>query len=153
MTAGNQARPLDVRPARNYLDTYMQKGLHKSAEGAMATILMVDDEADLRKVVVRRLEMEGHNLITYADAAPALAKANFDIIDLIIMDLMMPTPGEEAIATLRERGIKKPIIVLSGNLKRGDSERLIATGANSVLSKPFRLMGLLATIEQYLPKS
>ena len=116
----------------------------------MATVLIIDDEDALRDVVDKRLKLEGHQVISYSDAGPALSAVDFDTIDLIILDLVMPTPGDQAIETIRNRGIEKPIIVLSGNLRPGDEERLTTIGASTVLAKPFRLMGLLTTIEDLL---
>ena len=116
----------------------------------MATILVIDDEPPLLNVIARRLKLEGYEAIPYPDAGPALAEVDFETIDLVVTDLVMPTSGEQAIQTIREQGFDMPIIVLSGHLKTGDEERLIAIGANHVLSKPFKLMGLLTVVEQLL---
>ena len=115
----------------------------------MATVLVIDDEKIVRDVITQRLHQEGHQVLSYADAAPALEAVDFADIDLILMDLMMPTPGERAITTLRHRGDATPILVLTG--KSGAGEHLLSMGANRVLAKPFRLMGLLTNMEQLLP--
>lgn len=116
----------------------------------MATVLVIDDEEALRSVICKRLALEGHETLSYADAAPALTHTDLATVDLVIIDLVMPTPGEEAVQTMREQGFDKPIVVLSGHLKPGDEERLLGLGVDAVLSKPFRLMGLLTNIEPYL---
>ena len=117
----------------------------------MANVLVIDDEESIRKMIRTRLNREGHDVVSFADAAPALETVDFDSIDLIIADFVMPMSGEEAIRSLRSRGITVPIIVLSGCLERGDVKQLTSIGATRVLAKPFRLMGLLSTMEQLLP--
>ena len=116
----------------------------------MATVLVIDDEEALRSVICKRLNLEGHQTLSYHDAGPALAEVDLATIDLVIVDLVMPTPGEKAVQTIREQGFDMPIVVLSGHLKPGDDERLQGLGVEKVLSKPFRLMGLLTNIEPYL---
>ena len=116
----------------------------------MATIMVIDDEESVRKVVGRRLKQEGHRVITARDAAPALVKTDFNTIDLIILDLLMDTPGDIAIQTIRSRGFQLPIVILSGKLKAGDEARLLELGADKVLKKPFRLKGMIGVIDQLL---
>ena len=116
----------------------------------MAKMLVLEDEPVVRDVIARRLGREGHTILSHPDAAPALDTVNFDEIDLIITDLVMPTPGDEAIQTIRSRGIAVPIIVLTANLQKGDEERLMALGADCILTKPFHLMSLLTNVDLLL---
>lgn len=116
----------------------------------MATILIIDDEASIRKMLTALLEREGHSVIFLPDAELALERLDFDTIDLIITDLVMPTRGEDAIHAIRSSGITVPIIVLSGYLQPGDGSLLKTIGANRVLSKPARRATILNAISELL---
>ena len=114
----------------------------------MAMVLVIDDMDSIRKVIAERLKREGHKVLGFPDAAPALETVDFATLDLVITDLVMPTRGEEVIQAFRSQGLATPIIVLSGVLKPEDRERLTSMGASTVLAKPFKLMGLLGAMEQ-----
>mgnify|MGYP003797932119 FL=1 len=60
-------------------------------------------------------------------------------IDLVVTDLQMPTSGEVLVTTLRERGIKIPILIIAGQIASSDVDDLLAIGVQSVLFKPFTL--------------
>ena len=116
----------------------------------MATILIMEDDALARALLVRLLAHEGHRPIAYADAAPALEAVDFATVDLIITDLHMPLRGDAAIRMLRARGIATPIILLSGYLEGGEDERLLALGASWVLAKPYEIEVLLEAVRELL---
>ena len=116
----------------------------------MAQLVVIDDEKSVRDVLVKRLERKGHKVISFPDAEPALESLDPDSVDLIIIDLLMPTRGEILIETVRSRGHSVPIIVLSGVLEDGDEERLKSLGVDTVLAKPLKMMGLLVAVEQLL---
>ena len=116
----------------------------------MATVLIMEDDALARELLVRLLTCEGHRPIAYADAAPALEAVDFDTIDLIITDLHMPLRGDAAIQLLRARGIATPIILLSGYLEGGEDERLLALGASWILAKPYEIEVLLEAVRELL---
>ena len=117
----------------------------------MATILVMDDDATVRNLIKRMLEMHTYEVLDFEDAGIALETVNFDAVDLVITDLMMPTPGDQAIQTLRSRGIRVPILVLSGCcLGKDGIDRLKSLGANHCLEKPFRMTELMHTVENYL---
>ena len=116
----------------------------------MAEILVMDDHELARQLLTTLLEREGHSVRAYPDAAPALAQADFGAIDLIITDLHMPLPGDQAIEILRDRGLTTPIILLSGSLDGQADERLLSLGADWVMSKPFHLDVLLEAVRELL---
>ena len=116
----------------------------------MATVLIMEDDALARALLVRLLAREGHRLLAYADAAPALEAVDFATVDLIITDLHMPLRGDAAIQLLRARGIATPIILLSGYLEGGEDERLLALGASWVLAKPYEIERLLEVVGELL---
>lgn len=119
----------------------------------MATVVVMEDDEGVRGVVVRALELQSHRVIAFPDAAPALCEVDFDEIDLVITDLNMPTGGEDAIRILRERGIKVPIIAMSGHIYKDDTEdiaRLISLGAQAVVIKPFAILSFLEIVREWI---
>ena len=74
----------------------------------MANVLIVDDQERVRDVVSKILERQGHSVQWLATPGPELYEQDFDTLDLVILDLAMPTRGEEAIYTLRSSGVKNP---------------------------------------------
>lgn len=116
----------------------------------MAKVVVIDDEPDIRKVLTQRLQREGYEVVSFDDAAPALESPELASADVIMMDLVMPTPGVEAVRTLRDRGIQTPVMVLSGYLDDYDEDQLQSLGVDRILHKPFRFLGVLSALEQLL---
>src|SRR5438128_1009500 len=114
-----------------------------------ASILVVDDEAMLRKVVGRGLTAAGCTVTYAADGEEALAKLAEAPPDLVISDVTMPrVDGFELLKRIREQTTTKalPVILLTG---RGDTEDIVAgmgLGADDYLVKPFELRELLARV-------
>jgi two-component system response regulator ResD len=116
----------------------------------MATVVIVEDEDRVREVVATILKRTGYKVLSFPNPGPELYAMDFDTIDLIIMDLAMPTRGEEAIYTLRSSGITVPLIILSAFVQESDDVSLKAIGADRVLSKPCTSALLLDTIRELL---
>jgi CheY-like chemotaxis protein len=120
----------------------------------MKTILVVDDEPDIIKVLQLRLENKGYKVISASDGKEGLKIAKEHVPDLIIMDLMMPVmDGNKACAFMKadKRLRSKPIIILTASAE--DSDRFISRqmGADAFCNKPLNMEGLLKQIEQLLP--
>ncbi|HXR40754.1 MAG TPA: response regulator, partial [Acidothermaceae bacterium] len=80
------------------------------------TILVVDDDADIRRFVEMNLRLEGYRVVTAADGAMALAMVATDVPDLVLLDVMMPgVDGIEVTRRLRadSRTSTMPIIMLT----------------------------------------
>jgi len=118
-------------------------------ESIDASILVVDDEAMLRKVVGRALTGAGCTVTYAADGEEALALLAKASPDLVISDVTMPhIDGFELLRRLRSQTTTKalPVILLTG---RGDTEDIVAgmgLGADDYLVKPFALRELLARV-------
>ena len=79
-----------------------------------ARLLLVDDEPSLAVVLTDRLQSEGYVVTTLGDGDIALKTATSDSFDLIILDGMLPgRDGYDVCRTLRQRGVKTPILMLS----------------------------------------
>ena len=112
----------------------------------MAHIVVVDDDPFVRQVIIRIMELEGHFVTAFDDAKPALDEVDFDSVDLVITDLMMPTPGEVAIRAIRERGHKVPILVATGFVFEDKAQYLLKHGAQRIITKPFLMKTLIDSV-------
>ncbi|HMF69089.1 MAG TPA: response regulator, partial [Phyllobacterium sp.] len=81
------------------------------------TILIVDDDADLRAILVEQLSLyEEFQIIEEDNATKAVQTARNGVVDLLIMDVGLPDmDGREAIKLLRKGGFKAPVIMLTGH--------------------------------------
>ena len=124
----------------------------------MARILLIDDEAPIRRFAAEILQRSGHEVVTAADGRAGLQRLAEQPCDLIITDLIMPDKdGIETIVELRGRLSQVPIIAISGGgLLNADDNLKIAKmlGAKITLAKPFTGAQLLAAVQTLLgPKS
>lgn len=110
------------------------------------TILIVDDELQIRRLLDITLTASGYRIIQSVNGRDALVDAATHHPDLIILDLGLPDiDGQELIMKFREWYFK-PIIVLSVRNSEEDIIQALDHGANDYLSKPFRTGELLARI-------
>ena len=116
------------------------------------TILLVDDDQDLRETLVEQLELYDEFAIRSADcAARSLKMLKEEQVDLLIMDVGLPDmDGREAVKMARKNGFKAPIIMLTGHDTDSDTILGLEAGANDYVTKPFRFAVLLARIRAQL---
>ena len=120
---------------------------------ADARILLVDDNADLRKYVKRLLERSFHNVMTASDGRAALESTRDNPPDLILSDVMMPgLDGFELIRKLREQDQTRqvPIVLLSAHAGEEATIEGLQAGADDYLTKPFSGRELLARVTVHL---
>ncbi len=120
----------------------------------MATVLVVDDFASNRELVVRLVTYRGHRALEAADGAEALALAKKEHPDLIICDILMPTmDGYEFVKQLRQEPAiaHTEVIFYSANYREQQAQNLArACGVSRVLIKPAVPEEIIAAIEQAL---
>jgi DNA-binding response OmpR family regulator len=120
----------------------------------MARILIIDDEAMIRDLLVNILEREGYETITATDGIDGIKIYRENPADLIITDLLMPEKdGLETIMELRRDSKDVKIIAMSGGGKIDPKTYLqIARtmGAIEIITKPFDLRELLKTVQELL---
>ena len=107
---------------------------------AGATILVADDDPVILSLLEVNFEMEGYTVITAADGAEALARAQDSRPDLVILDVMMPklTGHEVAEAMKADRATSDiPIIFVSAKAQGNDIARGMDLGAADYVTKPF----------------
>ena len=120
---------------------------------SQAKVLVVDDEAIIRHLMVRVLADLGHQVIEASSGEEALRLVDEEQPDLILLDIMMPgVSGIEVCRQLRanRRSETIPIIVVSGaNAKQGLEESIIA-GADDFLAKPIAPLELMVRVRSIL---
>ncbi|MFZ2956329.1 MAG: response regulator [Candidatus Ozemobacteraceae bacterium] len=119
----------------------------------MATILVIEDEANIARAVRDRLTRDGHQVDSQASGAEALAYLRDHSPDLIILDMLMPEmDGFEVIERLHSEPTTRsiPIIVLS---VLADDERLKNLSLAACISKPYRGTELLKTVHDVLAQT
>ncbi|MBB3976957.1 DNA-binding response OmpR family regulator [Rhizobium azooxidifex] len=116
------------------------------------TILIVDDDNDLRETLVEQLALyEEFAIQQESTAAKGIQAARASQVDLLIMDVGLPDmDGREAVKLLRKGGFKAPIIMLTGHDTDSDTILGLEAGANDYVTKPFRFAVLLARIRAQL---
>ena len=114
----------------------------------MATILIVDDEANIRRMVGALLAGEGYDVKEAASGAQGIAKADEAEPDAIMLDLMMPG-GLDGMATLARLRIDHPdsaVIMMSGRASLADAVNATKLGAVNFLEKPLTPEGVLFAV-------
>jgi DNA-binding NtrC family response regulator len=101
------------------------------------TILIADDEKNIRATLARALTLEGHVVHEAADGALALERIEAGDIDLVLLDLQMPVvDGLELLKRLSERGRRPPAIVLTAHGSIEKAVKAVRLGAVDFIEKP-----------------
>lgn len=117
---------------------------------AAATVLVIDDETQIRKFLRISLNAQGYKVVEAATGAEGLAQAALAQPDLVVLDLGLPDlDGKQVLAQLREWS-QVPVLVLS--VRAGEGEKVLALdgGANDYMTKPFGIQEFLARVRVML---
>jgi len=117
------------------------------------SVLVTDDDEDLRLLCQLHLEMGGFLVAQAANGQEALDVARRDRPDLILLDIMMPVKdGWDALAEIKSDPTLRdvPVFVLSGKGQRSDQDRALALGADAFIAKPFQGPALVTRIRERL---
>ncbi len=123
-----------------------------SVANAPLILLAEDNEANIA-TMTGYLEAKGYRIVVAKNGRQAIALAQAETPDLILMDIQMPEmDGLEAMQQIRHNPdlADIPIIALTALAMTGDRERCLAAGANDYLSKPIRLKHLVTKIQEIL---
>jgi DNA-binding response OmpR family regulator len=119
-----------------------------------ASILVIEDEPDLREGLKHNLELEGFAVDTAGDGKEGLRKATSTTPSLILLDLMLPgLPGLEVLRRLRDDGKPVPVIIVSAKGQDRDKVAGLELGADDYITKPFGLAELTARVRAVLRRS
>jgi two-component system response regulator MprA len=129
--------------------------VHTLYEGyMMETILVIDDDRKLLKMLQRTLVYEGFDVITAADGEQALALAHDGSPGVIVLDWMLPKlDGLEVLAALRAAKNDTPILMLTARDAVEDRVEGLESGADDYLVKPFAPAELVARINALLRRA
>ena len=117
----------------------------------MVRVLIVEDEHKLAQVLSSALQAEHYDVVVAATGEDGFYRANAELFDLVVLDLMLPgRSGLEILQTLRQRRIEAPVLILTA--RDGVDDRVLGLdlGADDYLVKPFALPELLARIRALL---
>ena len=123
----------------------------------MKRVLIVEDQADIRKLIRMTLEFEPYEILEAANGVDGLQQANSLVPDLMLLDVMMPgeLDGLQVCARVRANpALKTTRVVLltaRGQIKDRDAGQL--AGADEYLIKPFSPLQLIETIERLMPSA
>ena len=121
-----------------------------------ATILIVEDEADLSELMRYNLEAEGFRIVTAESGDEAVERIRDGVPDLILLDWMLPgLSGIELCRRWRSREetARTPIIMITARGEEEERVRGLATGADDYVVKPFSMPELVARIQALLRRS
>ncbi len=121
----------------------------------MARILIVEDNDMNRDMLSRRLQWEGHEVITARDGVQGVTLAQAEALDVILMDMSLPRlDGWQASQQLKGAAATCmiPIIALTAHAMSGDREKSLAAGCDDYETKPIEFPRLLAKIQALLNK-
>jgi len=119
-----------------------------------STILVAEDQADIRELLVLNLRGAGYEVRAVADGLAALQCQIEQPSELLILDLMMPgKDGLEVCKALRARGSATPILMLTAKSTELDRVLGLELGADDYLPKPFSLAELLARVKALLRRA
>jgi DNA-binding response OmpR family regulator len=123
--------------------------------GASLSILVVDDESDLREMLTRSFSREGHRVMAVGDGRAAIDRATTESFDIVLLDVALgPGPdGYEVCRTLRTRRNVVPIIMLTALDSEADAVLGLEAGADDYVTKPFGLAELRSRIRAVLRRA
>ena len=119
----------------------------------IATLLVVDDVAENRDILVRRLERRGYMTEQAVDGQSALDAISSQTIDLVLLDIMLPDmSGLEVLQKIREFAsrLALPVIMVSAKNESFDVVEALNLGANDYITKPIDTNMLASQVELYM---
>jgi two-component system, OmpR family, response regulator MprA len=117
-------------------------------------LLVVDDDAPIRRMLTRTLTAEGYEVEAAADGGAALAAAERSLPDAIVLDVAMPgVDGLAVTRRLRAKGLRVPILLLTARDALRDRVDGLDAGADDYLVKPFEMEELTARVRALLRRA
>ena len=119
-----------------------------------ASVLVVEDDGPIRRMLERTLSAEGYGVAGAGDGGTALARVERSVPDLLVLDVGLPGVGGLAVCRrLRDKGLALPILLLTARDAVADRVAGLDAGADDYLVKPFALEELLARVRALLRRA
>lgn len=120
----------------------------------MIQILIVDDNANTRKLMQVVLRKQGYEIYQASDGEEALEQLDTTHIDLIVLDIMMPhMDGYELLRTIRDAGSRVPVLMVSAKTEPEDRIRGFLLGTDDYMVKPFNEQEFILRVQALLKRS
>jgi two-component system KDP operon response regulator KdpE len=116
-------------------------------------ILVVDDEAPMRRLLSSNLRASGYAVRSAADGAEALKLLEEHVFDLLLLDINMPGPNGLQVLETARRATGVPVMMVSGRGRERDRVQALDLGADDYLSKPFGVSELVARVNALLRRA
>lgn len=114
----------------------------------MKKILIIEDEPNIRELVLYNLKTNGYNGIAAEDGIMGITMVHREKPDLVLLDIMLPGKnGFDICKELREEGNNTPIIMMTAKTEETDKVLGLDLGADDYISKPFGIRELMARIK------
>lgn len=118
------------------------------------TVLVVEDDAAIRRGLVDALQFAGYTVLEAADGDRGLKQALHGAFDLLLLDLVLPEPsGFDILEAVHAARPTLPVIVLTARGEEADRVKGLRLGADDYVVKPFSVRELLARVEAVLRRS
>src|SRR3954470_11279542 len=117
-------------------------------------VLVIEDDADLRRLLRRGLEEEGFEVMQASLGKDAVALAESEPPDLLVVDIGLPdADGRDVTQAIRSRGIESPVLFLTARDQMVDRLAGFSAGGDDYLTKPFEFAELIARLRALLRRS
>lgn len=118
------------------------------------SVLVVDDDPDVRDVLSELLVTDGHKVQTAADGAEALQHFAHNAFDIVFTDLGMPgISGWQVAEQIKRDSPQVPVVMVTGWGHQLDPAQIERSGVDRVLTKPFQWLKVLDTLQELVPQT
>ena len=118
-----------------------------------ARILIIDDDASVRKVIAMALEDEGYSVDTAENGSEAIQKCNANFYNVALIDIRLPDmEGTKLLREMKDTTPKMIKIIVTGYPGLQNAVEAINRGADGYIVKPFKMDDLLKTVKEHLKK-
>jgi two-component system, OmpR family, KDP operon response regulator KdpE len=117
------------------------------------SILVVDDEPQMRKLLAGNLRASGYAVLAAVDGIEAMRAIEEHNLDLVLLDINIPEPNGLQVLGAVRRTAEIPILILSGRGRERDKVAAFDLGADDYLTKPFGIPELLARVKALLRRA
>lgn len=119
-----------------------------------AKIAIIEDDATIARLVELELMHVGYDVVKYGDGESALAEIESVNPDVVLLDVMLPgADGIQVARTMRDRGLKMPILMLTARSETQDVVVGFDAGADDYLRKPFEVPELISRVRALLKRT